>query len=520
MGKRLKTSRLTFPLILLLITLLGFGVRVFFFIGSRFPLNDGGFFYVMVDDLLANDFVLPDFSSYNQANIPYIYPPLGFYLVALFERFTGADRLQLFRIIPLLVSTFAIPAFYFLAFQLLKEKWAALAATFAYALLPLSYKWLIQGGGVTRAFGALFGLLALAFVIRFLRSGRWRHGLMGVLFCSATILSHPEWAWFIFYSAVIIVIARWAARADARVGLRALLVGLGTAAMVLPWLLSVIVQHGGTVFLPLKDSGFARSVDLLRFFLLKWTDEALFPVLTAFTLVGIVVSAKARKWTPVVWLALTFALQGRAANQKAVVPIALLAGLGISLAVQIILRRFDRSEKKNVWIRVALAGVVLFTLLGSLVAVVDDLMPLEEAHLESIDWVRQNTPAESRILVISGEDWIWDNYAEWMTALTGRVSVAQVQGYEWLPGFSARIAQYDRLAYENSKGISALLSWIDVNNMEVDYLVLTQREAVTLCNWEDEPALHRRDALMLPGVEDVYENDRVLILDLGGAVGP
>ncbi|MCB2214375.1 glycosyltransferase family 39 protein [bacterium] len=504
----------------LLIILLGFAVRGFFSAGSRFPLNDGGFFYVMVGDLLANDFALPAFSSFNQADIPFLYPPFGFYFVGLIESLTGADRLQLFRIIPPLLSTVTIPALYFLAHELLKEKWTVLAATLAYALLPLAAKWLIQGGGVTRAFGALFGLLALAFLIRFLGSGRWGAGVLSVLFCGLTVLSHPEWAWFLFYSALFLTVVYWVRKADARVGLRALLVGLGTAVVILPWLWAVLARHGATILQPFRDSGFSRGVEVLRFLMLKWTDEELFPVLTVFALLGILASVKARQWLPVIWLVLTFVLQGRAADQKAVVPLALLAGLGIRQAGRVALRQFGNADRSRVWLRVFLASVVVFALFGSLVAMAEDIRPLTEDHLQSFEWIRQHTPDDARVLVISGEEWVWDNYAEWLTALTGRVSVAQVQGYEWLPGFSERIAQYDRLNYEYTRGLSALLSWMALTDIDADYLVLAQPEPVTLANWEDEPALHQQDAALLPGAESVYENESVLILDLSGVIAP
>jgi hypothetical protein len=47
---------------------------------TGFPINDGGTFYAMIEDLKANHFLLPAFTSYNYLNIPYAYPPLSFYV--------------------------------------------------------------------------------------------------------------------------------------------------------------------------------------------------------------------------------------------------------------------------------------------------------------------------------------------------------------------------------------------------------------------------------------------------------
>lgn len=61
---------------LLLFTALLFGAVVRFWpvITNGFPLNDGGMFYTMIRDLKANHFILPQFTSYNFANIPFAYP--------------------------------------------------------------------------------------------------------------------------------------------------------------------------------------------------------------------------------------------------------------------------------------------------------------------------------------------------------------------------------------------------------------------------------------------------------------
>jgi hypothetical protein len=154
----------------------------------------------MIQDLISNKFFLPVFSSYNHANIPFIYPPLGLYVVGITEELTGIDRLQLFRFFPLAISTLTIPAFFWLAAEVLKDEWKSIAATAIFSILPMSYAWVILGGGVTRAFGALFGILALTNIIRFMNDGRWRAAIIGSAFCGFTVLSHPEWAWFLFYS--------------------------------------------------------------------------------------------------------------------------------------------------------------------------------------------------------------------------------------------------------------------------------------------------------------------------------
>ena len=65
--------------------LFGTFVRVLPVFLAGFPINDGGMFLVMMRDLRGNGFALPMYTTYNYMDIPYAYPPLGFYLGAFLE---------------------------------------------------------------------------------------------------------------------------------------------------------------------------------------------------------------------------------------------------------------------------------------------------------------------------------------------------------------------------------------------------------------------------------------------------
>ena len=67
---------------------------------SGFAINDGGMFAVMVDDLKVSHYLLPEFTTYNHLNIPYAYPPLGFYLGRLAADLFGLSAAQVVRWVP------------------------------------------------------------------------------------------------------------------------------------------------------------------------------------------------------------------------------------------------------------------------------------------------------------------------------------------------------------------------------------------------------------------------------------
>jgi hypothetical protein len=64
------------PVLLLFIAILFGGlVRFMPALTTRFPINDGGMFYTMAQELRANGYALPATTAYNGLDLPYAYPP-------------------------------------------------------------------------------------------------------------------------------------------------------------------------------------------------------------------------------------------------------------------------------------------------------------------------------------------------------------------------------------------------------------------------------------------------------------
>src|SRR5512135_1835626 len=97
---------------------IGIAVRLVVILQSNFPINDGGMFYTMTNELVNNGFKLPLTTAYNLSAIPYTYPPFGFYMVGLVHSITGTSIIQLLRFIPLLNTIICMFVFY-----LISTKW-------------------------------------------------------------------------------------------------------------------------------------------------------------------------------------------------------------------------------------------------------------------------------------------------------------------------------------------------------------------------------------------------------------
>ena len=488
----------------------GLILRLSFLLGNSFPLGDGGFFFVMVKDLISNNYNLPYFSTYNHANIPFIYPPLGFYFAGIINTTTRLDLLQVFRFVPLLFAVLSIPAFYCLAVEITKDKWVSLISTTVFTLLPMEYSWLIMGGGITRAVGSFFTILALTFVFRFIDSGKWRMGILSILFCGFTVLSHPEWSWFLFYSIGFFCIFKILTKTK-KVIIRATILLTGTVILVSPWLITVLHRHNFAVLMPLLDSGFSRWEDILRFILLSWSGETLFPIFTLFALVGIIVLINKKYWFLPIWFVLVYIMQGRAADQKVVIPLSFLAGIGGKALYNFAIDHIISTNRKKLLVSI-IGCIYIYSLIGSSFAVNPLAKSISKEFLQGIEWFGKETPVDSTFLVITENFWANDNYSEWVSALTDRISVSVVQGYEWAPGFSDRIYQYQISQNKYSEGITALNKWINKNQIHVDYIIFPKGNYIYTEYLTTLTPCQLKDVLLLSGNQVVFENTGVLII--------
>ena len=80
-------------------------------LGADFPLTDGGLFLVVIEAIRGGRYQLPSTVNYNGMDLPFAYPPLGFYLAAFTADLTEASPLDLLRYIPLVASVATLLAF-------------------------------------------------------------------------------------------------------------------------------------------------------------------------------------------------------------------------------------------------------------------------------------------------------------------------------------------------------------------------------------------------------------------------
>lgn len=462
---------------ILLITaiLVGSFARIIHPLGGAYPLNDGGLFYTMVQDLSNSPGILPYFTSYNHSQIPYAYPPLAFFLIRWIASWTHLPLMELVRLLPAIISMFTMPVFYGLARKLLPTANAALLATFSFALLPTALDPLIVGAGSTRAPGLLFALLTLSELhALYARPNRIRLA-RAAIFAGLTLLSHPGMAWFAAYSSALLLIFHARRGMVERIKL-SIAAATGAIALTAPWWITVVIRHGlNTLLSPFQTEAFSLSAVLTPFSLL-FTNETLVAFLAVFGFLGLLNCLRMRRWHIPAWLLGVFLFEPRLGAVYAAVPAALLAGIGIEAAMLIPNENQPRGARVHPAYQLALGFLLIYGVVAAYLA--PHYARLSSEQAEAMQWARENSTAADSFIVLTGaRSYGIDYTSEWFPTLSERSSLATPQGHEWLPDgeFNRRVERHAALQICAGADFTCLETWAAGEGIRPTYLYISKK---------------------------------------------
>lgn len=494
--------------LLLAAFLFGLMVRLAAPLAAGGPVNDGGLFFQMTHDLQENHFVLPATTTFNNAQIPFAYPPFGFALTGLIQQLTQLPLLALFTYLPAILSAFAIVAFYFLALQVTQDDLKAALAALFYAMVPKSFDWAIMGGGVTRAPALVFSFLTLAFAYRLLTTKDVRN-ILPTSTCAALLaLTHPEITFQTAFSVFVLALFYLRSRKSL---LHVLIVAMAVIVLASPWWWTALTRHGLTPFqaaLGAHPRDFASS--LLYLFQFNLSGEPILAMVAVLGLIGLARDVRHRDFFLPAWIGLSFISDPRAAPFASLTPLVLLAvkgfestlkGLGESAPLE------DGFTAK--FPRYVLFGVITYLFLSGMIASMQignglRLLPEEQ---QALGWITENTSTDSRFLILTGDAALSDPLSEWFPALTGRVSLVTAQGHEWTPAspLQENIRAYNRAQLCLNENVDCLSEW------NFDYLYIRTMKP------QREGGIERQVSLLeslLRNSSDyavVYESDSAVI---------
>lgn len=413
------------PVIILAVS---FSVRMLPVAAADFPLNDGGLFFQMSLDIQANGYALPEYTTFNGGEIPFAYPPLGFYVAAALSDVLGLDLIDTYQYLPPLVSGL-VPLLVFLLLRaLLQSVRLAAVAALVYSLLPGSFEWQIAGGGMTRSFGTLFMVAALWQATMMYRTMRWRHVWATAGCAGLTVLSHVGYAFDLAVLAALLFLYLGRSRRGVH---RSVVVVAGMALVVTPWLLTVVARHGLDPFVHASTTSGSGAGGAWSALLFRFGQEPFLSFGVVLGVVGLFLALDRGWWLLLAWALVVPLLDARQGPQVALIPLA----AGAAVTFQSLASRIGKANPGFVLlvVYVGLAmgiGAVIYPTNSRML----DHVPETDRRLMSS--MRDQSEKDAKYLILSGEDVSTSAVMEWFPALTGRESITTAQGREWLPDFA------------------------------------------------------------------------------------
>lgn len=489
-----KRLELANTFIILAITLLGTFLRFQYLQKSDFVINDGGMFYTMILDLERNNYLLPMFTSYNQSQIPFAYPPLSFYEGAFINQFLHVDLITIFRWYPLIFNILSIPAVYFLSMEIVRKTKQAIISTGFYAILLPGFEWLISGGGLTRSPAHTFFIISFTLYLAFLRTREKKHLIFSIFTGALMTLHHIEYCWMLVFSSVLFSFYKWKIKENLG---PLLLFFFGIGILTAPYWVVILLKHGPEPFLSAFSAGeFNFLSTFARLTILVFTEETLIAFINVLAIIGLLYCLFTKNFIIVIWLVLIGFLNPRSANRSLIFPVVILASIAIDELIcpaldNLRTSQVENSEKKSKIKLFTKADPKLYSHLFILFAfgfpfflgfintlgIHPVLSMLPQQELEALQWIRDNTDKNGVFVVLNPSiEWHMDKLGEWFPALTNRKSLTTIQGTEWLPDstFEKEKIIYDEFKECAKTGETCLAEWELKNHNKFDYLVVSR----------------------------------------------
>jgi len=437
-------TKFFFNFVLISSIILGIFLRllphIFMGFSSNLPLNNGGLYLFFSEIIAQNNFSYPTYIPfYTENGIPFAYPPLLFYILALISKMFHIPLLILFIYTPTIISILCIFAFYFLVKELFSEKSLILISTIIFALYPPLISYSAQGLFLVHGVGTLFFIIGLILVLRWMKFNNDKLiFFIGILF-GLLIVSSPRVAFA--YALVLLTVALLNPRKKTLFNL-AFIVIIATL-ISSPWWITVIQNHGINVLI----NGFMISQPtavfnvFINIYLLNFYNYQL--SLMTICLLGLFYYIiKKEFFLPVLFFLLVIS----GGYGVVIIPLILIIILFSVGLFNVIFPALKSILNANTPIKTLLA--LFFTLLlltltlgGSYIQNRDffesryiSLKDDEKVNFEAMYWINQNTENNSTFIVkdvIASEQknrfWIGD----WFPAITHRKTLNTFYGNEW-----------------------------------------------------------------------------------------
>jgi hypothetical protein len=398
---------------------------------NPYPAYATALFLHMAEILIENGYRRPEtVPLYTADGIPFAYPPLMFYALALLIDL-GIDPIHLARLLPGLLYVCALIPYFYLSREFLPVRQAGLA-TVAVAVTPQLFRWHISGGGTVRAAGFLLVLTGLYVGACLFETENPRLIFPGALLFGLTMLTHPVFAAYFGLSYLVFF-------AVLSHSLRGLLYGaavaVGGAVVGAPWWYHVSRMYGPETILGASGThgGLGAGAENVI-----GAIGPLHDVLTWWGLLAVVALGGGayllwqRQYVIPVWFVATTIV----IPQPRFKFIAGMMLIGVLVAGELCPRLAEvvvAERRRDDVLAVAFAAlIVTMTWFGGVHAAGaapeerHDEMPayVNGDDIEAMEWVANETPDDATFAVLGDQ-------AEWFPYVSDRTSLVGPWGVEW-----------------------------------------------------------------------------------------
>ncbi len=517
-----------------IVIFMGMFVRAWLIMRSNFPLNDGGLFYTMINNLIENKFILPLYTTYNQNHIPFAYPPLSLYFLAILK-YIGFDLLSLMRVLPVVFNILTIPIFYSVCRKILKTETQAFFAALTFAILPPVYEWQIMGGGITRSPALFFSILAWDQSLKFKKTHLYKDIILTIVFSALSGLCHIE----IFMVTIILVLITLIFNESFSFCFKYGMVYLiGNFLSVIPYWAIIIQRFGLSPFIAALFSGeFNLGDSVVRLLFGSITGETMFTPIVVISLVGLVIIIQKKEYFLLSYILAIILFDPRSLARSLSLPISFLSGIGFEAFIAFVKNKGNDqaidSEKKyqnSKWVSIPLIGIILIGYIIIRTAITSSIfLVLPGSSLEfltsndqnAMEWIEKNTIRDEKFLVLSPPvNWEKDFRSEWFPALTKRRSINTVQGSEWLDGGEYYLLQ--EIHEDAGKCYKSNLSCLDNLDAkyDLDYSMIYFSGKLSSEDGNITPYPIEMEFRSSPDFQLVYENETVSVFSLKNSITP
>ncbi|MBI5951996.1 MAG: glycosyltransferase family 39 protein [Chloroflexi bacterium] len=456
-----------------------------------FPVGDGGLFMEMIYSIKSNHYLLPSHVNYNSHQIPFVYPPLGFYLALLSSKVFGASVLQVVQLLPLVLNLLTIVCFVLLASELVKDRVELLLCSGIFSIVFQVYQWTAKGGGLSRSPGFLFTVLSLYFLLLYQRKGAKLYPAFAAVALGLVFMSHLEWALIAVASIFVFVLAKGNEGFKKKI-FDLLTLGFGAALVSMPWWGTAVYRFGIT---PFVEAWNVAEMDTSQF-VEKFLAGSMFSVnvltvedyfLPFFGMIGFVFALFYRRNLLLpVWLLGTYIVAPKNSPISGLAPLVILIAIGLRSLDDILFYLLSQVGKKpsltgslskipfSVIYLLAIIILAAQHLVGK--PMLKAIKPVERSAME---YIEKNTSPDAEFVVLTPFDWHSADVAEWFPYLTKRRSLTTPQGLEWVSAsefnkIAGQVADLSQTVRNEQAGVETgqLVNHVESDFTDYDYVAI------------------------------------------------